>query len=194
MQNRHSVHGPWFVLLVLCLGCAGSAAALDHVTLRRDGKQIHIDGRLLVTAQDGGLLLAARDGVLWAVPPEQQVKHTRDDAPFEPLKPEEMSRRLLAELPDGFNVHQTAHYVICYDTSRVYAQWCGALFERLYLAFTNFWSRKGFKLSEPEFPLVAIVFADKASYVKFSRSSWATRPNRLSATSASARTACRRTT
>ena len=60
MHTRHSIHGRWFVLLVLCLGGAGSAAALDHVTLRRDGKQIHVDGRLLVTAQDGGLLLAAR--------------------------------------------------------------------------------------------------------------------------------------
>ncbi|NQU23584.1 MAG: DUF1570 domain-containing protein, partial [Candidatus Nealsonbacteria bacterium] len=50
-----------------------------------------------------------------------------------------------------------------------YAQWCGALFERLYLAFTNYWSRKGFDLAEPEFPLVAVVFAKQDSYVKHSR-------------------------
>ena len=42
------------------------------------------------------------------------------------------------------------------------------MFERLYKAFTNFWSRKGFELHEPEFPLVALVFADHESYSNFS--------------------------
>ena len=156
-------------LILLCIGWADSAAAVDHVVLRRDGKQIHVDGRLVLTAQDGGLLVMARDGVLWAVPPEEQVKHTSDELPFKPLSREEMSRRLLDELPRRFAVHETAHYLICYNTSRAYAQWCGSLFERLYMAFTNYWSRKGFKLSEPEFPLVAIVFADQRSYTRFSK-------------------------
>ena len=43
------------------------------------------------------------------------------------------------------------------------------LFERLYMAFTNYWTHKGFELSEPEFPLVAIIFADKQAYLKYSR-------------------------
>jgi hypothetical protein len=57
--------------------------------------------------------------------------------------------------------------LILHDTSRAYAQWCGALFERLYAAFRNYWMRKGFDLAEPEFPLVAVVFADRRSYVTF---------------------------
>ncbi|MBN2476747.1 MAG: DUF1570 domain-containing protein [Pirellulales bacterium] len=157
------------ILIALCSAVAGPASALDHVTLRRDGREIQVDGRLLVTAQDGGLLMLAADGVLWAVPPEEQIHHTADDTPFEPLSPEAMAERLLDELPDGFDVHHTAHYVIGHDTSRVYAQWCGALFERLYRGFTNYWSRRGFKLHEPEFPLVAIVFADRNAYAKFSQ-------------------------
>lgn len=158
------------LFVVLCIGWAESAPALDRVVLRRDGKEIRIDGRLLVTAKDGGLLVLAQDGVLWAVPPEQQVEHTRDDLPFEPLSREETSKRLLAELPGGFDLHETAHYLICFNTSRAYAQWCGALFERLYQAFSNYWTRRGLKLSEPEFPLVAIVFAEQRSYIDFSKS------------------------
>ena len=72
-------------------------------------------------------------------------------------------------MPAGFEVLQTHHYLICYNTSRDYAAWCGALFERLYMAFTNFWSRKGMKLHEPEFPLVAIVFNSRESYVEHSQ-------------------------
>ena len=51
----------------------------------------------------------------------------------------------------------TKHYVICTSARRQYAQWCGALFERLYLSFHNYWKQRGMKLAEPEFPLVALV-------------------------------------
>jgi hypothetical protein len=40
------------------------------------------------------------------------------------------------------------------------------LFERLHGAFVNFWSRKGLPLQKPEFPLAAIVFGDRASYIR----------------------------
>jgi hypothetical protein len=142
---------------------------LDHVVLRRDGREIAVEGRLVVKAQDGGLMILTRDGTLWTIPPEEQVRHTTDDTPFKPLSRDELARRLLEQLPPGFDVHRTAHYLIFHDTSRAYAQWCGALFERLYMAFTNYWSRKGFEIAEPEFPLVAVVFADRAAYIKFSR-------------------------
>lgn len=142
---------------------------MDQVTFRRDGKTLEATGKVLLTAQNGGLLLLARDGQLWLIPPEEQVEHIADDAPFTPLAREELCKRMLAKLPPGFNVHKTTHYLIFYDTSPVYARWCGSLFERLFMAFTNTWSRKGFDLIEPEFPLVAVVFADKLSYRNFSQ-------------------------
>ena len=155
--------------LVLSAGSSQSALGLDHVAIRRDGQTVSVEGRVLVTAEDGGMLVKARDGVLWAVQPDELVERTTDDAAFEPLSSEEMAERMLRDLPPGFQVHSTAHYVIPYNTSRAYAEWCGSLFERLYRAFTSFWTYKDFELAEPEFPLVAIVFADKRSYVDFSR-------------------------
>ena len=142
---------------------------MDQVTLRGEGKKLEVTGRVLVEAQDGGLLLLGRDGVLWQIPPEEQVRHTSDAAPFKPLTRDEMTKRVLAQLPQGFEVHATKHYLIFYDTSSAYAKWCGSLFEELYQAFTNYWTRNGFELTEPEFPLVAVVFADKQSYLKFSQ-------------------------
>ena len=81
---------------------------MDQVTLRRDGRTLEATGKVLVTAQDGGLLLLARDGVLWLIPPEEQVEHTTDGKPFAPLSRDELSKRLLAELPQGFKVYSTA--------------------------------------------------------------------------------------
>ena len=168
MQHKHPPTVCFLLLAAIGFVGIDSVRGADRVTLRRGDRNIVVDGRVLVEAQDGGLLLLGRDGVLWAVTPDELVEHTTDTSPFEPLGVEEMSARLLAQLPAGFDVHRTAHYLICHDTSPAYARWCGSLFERLYMAFTNYWRRRGFKLSEPEFPLVAVVFADRASYVKFS--------------------------
>ncbi len=162
----------WTIALVLGLVAslgAATASALDRVTLRRDGKRIQVEGRVLVTAQDGGRLLLTRDGVLWAVAPEELVSSTRDAARFEPLTAEQLGAKLLRELPEAFDLHRTAHYLTLHNTSRNYAQWCGSLFERLYMAFTNYWTRRGFELTEPEFPLVALVFSDERSYADYAR-------------------------
>lgn len=156
-------------LSVLCLIWAGPARGLEHVSLRHEGKQVRVEGRLIVEARDGGVLVLARDGVIWAVEPKDVIGRTRDETPFEPLSADELSKQLFSELPQGFSVHRTPHYLILYSTSKEYAQWCASLFERLYAAFVNFWTRRGFKLSEPEFPLVAIIFADQQSYVEHAR-------------------------
>jgi hypothetical protein len=162
---RRTAHAVCLLLLF-----ASPLSAMDQVTFRRDGKTREVAGRVLVSAKDGGMLLLAQDGELWLIQPEEKVEHVTNSAPFTPLSREEISKRVLAELPSGFKVHDTAHYLIFYDTSNAYGQWCGSLFERLYMAFTNAWKRKDFELTEPEFPLVAIVFADKDSYRKFAQS------------------------
>jgi hypothetical protein len=149
---------------------AGPAAALEHVTYRRDGNESQINGKLIVKAEDGGLLILARDGQLWAIEPAELVDHKSDAEQFVPLSSEEVGQQVLTTLPDGFEVYATTHYVICHNTTRAYAQWCGALFERLYSGFTNFWTRRGLKLHEPELPLVCIVFADANSYNRFAAS------------------------
>jgi hypothetical protein len=154
--------------VLLTASWTSSLAAVDHVQLRRDGADRNVSGKVLVKAADGGLLLLAADGELWAVQPEELVSRKTDQNTFAPLAQEAMARQVLKQLPEGFEVHHTAHYLICYSTSKEYAVWCGSLFERLYRGFTNFWSKKGLKLHEPEFPLVAIVFGDRDSYVKYS--------------------------
>jgi len=143
--------------------------AVEHVTLRRDDGDLHVEGRVLVTAADGGLLLETPTGALVTIEPADLVRRTSDDEPFQPLDAEALARQVLAELPAGFEAHHTAHYVVCHNTSRAYAQWCGGVFERLFAAFTNFWSRRDFELREPEFPLVAIVFADQEGYADYTR-------------------------
>jgi hypothetical protein len=144
-------------------------AAMEQVVVRRDGQTLHVSGRLITDAQDGGLLILGCDGTLWAIQPDEIVEHESDDQPFQPLSREELTKKVLGELPDGFEAYTTANYIIVHNTSKVYAQWCGALFERLHRGFTNFWEQRRMPIHEPEVPLVALVFKDKPSFVQYAQ-------------------------
>lgn len=151
-------------LLVCARWGTGGAWGLEHVELRRDEQVVRVSGEVLVEAADGGLLLLARDGALWLMQSAEIVRRERDESEFQPCSPEELAARLLEEFPTGFRIHQTANYVICYNTSTAYAQWCGGLYERLYRAFQGFWRTAGVKVDKPQFPLVALIFDGPASY------------------------------
>jgi hypothetical protein len=140
------------------------AFAEDTVVFHREDKTEHFSGKVVVTAQDGGLMLQTSDGALWNITPQEMLTHGQDDKPFVSLTADQLKKQILQELPAGFDTVKTAHYLIFYNTSRGYALWCSALFERLYSAFTSFWSHRGFKLHEPETPLVVVIYSDQSTY------------------------------
>lgn len=141
---------------------------LLRVTWTEDAKTNRtIDGKLVVEAQDGGLLLLGRDGRLWTITPEQIEQREERGEVFTPLTAEELGQQLKAELGGGFEIVTTRHYVICSNAGRVYAEWCGALFERLFAAFHTYWKTSGLDLQEPQFPLAAIVFATPRQFAEF---------------------------
>ncbi|MFO0913067.1 MAG: DUF1570 domain-containing protein [Pirellulales bacterium] len=142
--------------------------SLCRIKFHLDGQDHDVTGRVLVQAQDGGVLLEGRDGTLWPVTGEQVKSREPVTGKFEYYSAKELSEKLLEEVPEGFRIHQTAHYVICYNTSRAYAQWCGALFERLYRSFGSFFENREHKLRTPP-PLVALVFQDQKSYEEYGR-------------------------
>ncbi len=142
---------------------------MDHVTIQRGGQPLDLTGKIVTEALDGGVLLKDREGVLWAIPAEQIQQRSEDDKPFTPMSRAELSARLIEQLP-GFRMHSTANYLFVYNTTPAYAQWCGALYERLYRAFRNYWQRRGFALREPDTPLVVLVFDSRESFTAYARS------------------------
>jgi hypothetical protein len=154
--------------LLLLLIATTSLRAVEHMTVKRGAVQTEIAGKLLVEAEDGGVIVLTPDGRLWAVEPQEIVKRSSDDTPYEPLSREALTKQLADELPK-FRVHHTEHYVIVYNTSRAYAEWCGTLYERLYVSFYDYWKDRGLALKAPPMPLVALLFSDKKSYEEFAR-------------------------
>ena len=152
----------------LILGWPCSSLAVDFVTIDKNGTKTELEGRIEVEAQDGGVLLLTRDGVLWPLPKEEISARRKDDKPFKPFTKDELAKKLTGDLP-GFKIHQTKHYIFCYNTSPGYAAWVGGLYERLNGAFYNYWKQLKVELHEPEFPLIALVFENQESYAQYSR-------------------------
>ena len=162
------------VFPAIAVALAGWAAAaeapsvapppMEQVTVRGPGGLRTLTGEVVVEAVDGGMLLELRDQRCELVQPAAVVTRERVAEPREPDTPRELGRRIVADLPPGFEVHVTRHYVVCFDTSRDYAKWCAALFERLHDAFGNFWTKAGLEVIDPPRPLVVVIFADRAAY------------------------------
>ncbi len=163
------------VLMVVCLIGACLVAAplaadsIERVEVQRKGNLLHLEGRVLVEGQDGSLLLQTRDGMIWVLSAEEVQSRKALESPFEPLDAKALGDRLLEQLPAGFQVRTTDHYVIAFNTSEAYARWCSTLLERLYRAYFRFWEKRGLELHEPEFPLPVVIFDDQRGYAEFSR-------------------------
>ncbi len=163
------------LLAVFGLCISTPARAVETVTFQSDKTDLvngvpkptrTVTGRILVEAQDGGLMLQSDDGRIWMVQPEQIITRESNDEEMRPVTAKEMAERMKEELPPGFSVYETAHYLIVHNTSDLYVKQVGLLFEQLYKGFYSFWDNQRWKLPEPEFPLVALVLADRDDFLK----------------------------
>ena len=106
-----------------------------------------------------------RDGSLEKVKATDITKLTQVGPRFASYSDAEVRDQLRRELGRDFDVLGTGHYLICArkDQARQYAQ----LFEDIYRSFYVYFSTRGFTITEPEFPMVAIVFPDQASFARY---------------------------
>ncbi len=171
MGRKDSTAIVWIVLAAsILLGAHARAFAADslvRVKFANQGDTKTIEGKLVVEAADGGVLLLARDGRLVTIGHAKSPHVEQLDRPFTRLNSSELARALCEELGPDFEAVQTRHYVIATRGSREYAQWCGDLFERLLGAFLDHWRAAGFALEEPKWPLPAIIFSNEADFKEY---------------------------
>lgn len=176
-RNSYGWCRPLCVFMVGCavvsLIAAGPPPAeepLQRITFTdAEGTPRTVEGKILVEAADGGLLVSERDGRLWTVTPQQLKNRELTEATFTPFTADELTQRLQREFGQGFEVVTTPHYVICSNAGPVYTQWCGHLFERLFAAFRKQWRTAELGQDDPELPLTAIVFVNHKQFAEYAR-------------------------
>ena len=160
---------PRFVITFLLTIIPAISFAQTTVEFEQNGRTHIVEGQILGESPEGGMLFEGRDRQLWVIQAKEVRKRsTNESSTYVPFTKAELKLKLLRELPKGFKTYDTAHFLIAYNTSKAYAQWCGALYERLYRAFYNYWKKRGFKLDRSGL-LIAVVFKDRVSFERYAR-------------------------
>jgi hypothetical protein len=159
----------WVGRAVLCAAAVwlgphlASAAAPSLLELTQNGNQF--EGKLEAKSHDACWLMG-RDGQLRAFE-ISQVESVRTIAErFHEFSSAELRDQLRRELPKHFRIDGTGHFLICAEKNN---RRIGEICEDTYRTFRRYFSVRGFKINEPEFPLVVIVFPDRDAFVRYCR-------------------------
>lgn len=152
-------------MVILCIGWGASASAADFMFQAQFADQL-IEGKPLFW-NDAQMLLLARDGALHQVDPRQATEAKRTAARFAGLSTSQMRSALYQEFGKRITVTSTGHYLVVHHPGDSDA-W-GQRFEQLYRSFQNYFRVRGFRLSQPQFPLVAIIYPTQDEYYRQSR-------------------------
>src|SRR5262249_29631683 len=117
---------------------------------------------------DNFFWLMGQDGRLHGVM-NDKVKKYRQVAPqFSVWSASVLRDQLRREFGKSYDVVGTRHYTVCAigeKKARAYAE----TLEELYRSFYMYFSVRGFKMNEPEFPLVAVVFPDYGTFARYAQ-------------------------
>ncbi len=151
---------------LICFGAPSWSAAENNnrYTLQLTIGQTRVEGTPLTWSADPVLLLG-RDGRLWDFDPDS-ARDFRKSAPrFQSFTVGEIREQLQRELGQTFEITATGHYLVAHPRGQ--RDLWGQRFEDLYRTFWHYFKARGFNLSQPEFPLVAVVFPDQGGFLRY---------------------------
>lgn len=157
---------PVLVALATISSCTALSAAEFMFRARVDGQML--EGKPLVWNAEQMLLLG-RDGHFYEFNPKRAEQPEKTSPRFFGYLPSEMKTLLQREFGKQFDVSTTRHYLVVHPRGER-DQWANR-FEDLYKRFEHYFRVRGFKLEEPPYPMVAIVFRNKSDYFRHAEAS-----------------------
>ena len=145
-----------FLLSLLMLAAAAKADDSPKWTITTQLRGRTIEGMPLNWSGDKVYLLG-RDGHLWDFRPDEARDYRKTASSFRGYSPAELRAVLQRELGQHLDVTGTGHYLVAHPRNQG-AEWAQR-FEELYRSFVHYFSVRGLRPKEPQFPLVAIVWA-----------------------------------
>ncbi|MBV8129938.1 MAG: DUF1570 domain-containing protein [Planctomycetaceae bacterium] len=86
------------------------------------------------------------------------------DEPFQPFTADELLARLQKGPLGDFQIHQTAHYLIFFQSSRALAEASGRWLEDLYKRLLDAFRKHEMAVHDTEFPLVAVIYRTERDF------------------------------
>ncbi len=142
------------------------------------GRLVPGGGRRIVTLDDRGQEVVGRVHVEVAgayivmLPDGRLVARTKgearpDDKAFVPATTDQIARQLTSSALRDFRVKKGRRYLFIYNCSEPFAESTSRIMETMYPGMIGYLRTLGLKPSEPEVPLVVIMFRTKDEFQKF---------------------------
>lgn len=153
---------PYVLTALSALTC--KAAENDSLVEVRNGKTV-TTGKLLAQDKERAMLLD-RAGRLHDLTLDS-IKLQTTTSRFQPLSVMDLRNQLSREFGKGMEVGSTRHYLVLAPSGRAsdYAK----VFEDQYSTLQRYFKTRGFTLTDPQFPLVAIVFPTQKQFTEYAR-------------------------
>jgi len=135
--------------------------------------EFFLDGRsqsgLALANSRSEMIVIARDGAMHTLDPKRPELRLRPiDAKFSAASTAEVRNELRAEFGPEFEVRSTTNFLVVQPRGRG-ERW-PRLFEQCHRSFVQYMQRRGVKVREGRFPMIAVVFPDEnAMYAEFHR-------------------------
>ncbi|MBI5757216.1 MAG: DUF1570 domain-containing protein [Planctomycetales bacterium] len=150
----------------ICIVSVVAAAEPAGLQELRVGKQV-TQGKVI--AQDDKVcLMLSQDGRMIRVDKTATSTLKQVSAAYQPWSSAIVRDKLKREFGSQFAVVGTRHYLVCARTDRQAKEY-GELFEELFGSFQRYFNVRGLKVTEPEFPMIAIVFPDQSSFSQYAK-------------------------
>lgn len=139
--------------------CSQVAAAEPNIFLELRGESL--EGTPLAWNSEK-IFLLVRDGRMVEFQPAEAKNFGRSNRVFTPTAAPEMRQSLQREFGVKFEVTGSGHYLVVHPVGQK-SQW-GTRFEDLYRSFQVYFTARGMRPNEPQFPLVAVVHANQQEF------------------------------
>lgn len=159
---------------IICWFAIAFVAIVGHCRLSAGGEPIallelkigteRLEGRV-AAHDDQTCWLLRRDGRLLSFKTDDVSDFRELEPRFRPYSSIDLRDKLQAEFSRAFEVKTTSHYVVV--AGKGTADRYASLFEGIYRQFHAYFTARGFRMTDPEFPMVAVVFQDQQAFVDY---------------------------
>lgn len=156
----------WFSAVAVLWLQPGVAVAGKPLLELKVGSDVYV-GRAVARNEETCWLQSA-DGRLTRLPLERVTEFRKVSPQFRGFSVTEAREQLSREWRTGFEVAAAGSYVVAAPPGKARAY--AALLDEVHRSFATFFSRRDFKLTQPEFPLVAIIFPSEAAFAEYCES------------------------
>jgi len=166
MPLRPSLIAVLFFLTIKLLPCEADEDTTWKFTVGGPTASV-LTGRIVAELADRAVLLEERNGSLHQIA-ERQIESREDTAEaFVPYTSAEFAADLLSQVPAGFEIIETEHYVVCSNSASEYVEFSGKLLEVVFDQYFRFMTEQKIAVTRPVRRLPIVIFASASEFQSF---------------------------